>query len=89
MKDYSSDSSFENDETLVGKEEQWEDWEENDEEQPCICLFSNDVCESVDDALRIDASSNGFDLREFREKVGIQCACNYFISRVYFELSWV
>ena len=59
------------------REEQWEDWEEQNEEQSCVCLFSNDICESVEDALRIDASSNGFDLKEFREKVGCTCACNH------------
>lgn len=83
MKDHSSDSSFENDDTVDCKEEEWEDWEESNEEQPCTCLFSNDVCESVDDALRIDASSNGFDLKDFREKVGNDCACNFFFSRDY------
>jgi len=75
MKNYSSDSLEDDDIEDSIREEQWEDWEEQDEEVPCMCLFSNDVCESVDDALRIDASLHGFDLKEFREKVGTECSC--------------
>lgn len=81
MQDFSSDASNSSEGDLVQEDfsggEQWEDWEEQNDELSCTCLFSSDICESVEDALRIDSSSNGFDLKKFREKVWTACACSF------------
>lgn len=54
------------------EEGEWEDWEEQEDEiGRVICLCSNDECGSVEEALALDAEKNGFDLEQFRNKVGV------------------
>ena len=54
------------------QEEEWEDWEEQEDEiDRVICLCSNDECGSVEEALALDVEKNGFDLEQFRNKVGV------------------
>lgn len=80
MREYTSDASSCGEESDAERgpegsleEEPWEDWEEQTEEEICRCLFSEDVCDSVERALHIDASKNGFDLKKFRQQVGSKC----------------
>ena len=47
----------------------WDDWEEDDLGDTVVCLYSSEVATSVEDALRIDTETHGFDFKSYRHKV--------------------
>lgn len=80
MRDVPADSRSVSDESDSSNEEGWEDVEPDDETQPVIGLFSDQVFPDVRSMLQECKEKHSFDLLSIQKKLGMSAQENFWPS---------